>query len=193
MGNRLSKIYTRTGDNGTTALADGKRLGKNHLVFEAMGDIDELNSHVGMSLCLLQTAPPTHVNCQELAHTLTIIQHLLFNLGGELAMPEFAGIQQAHIDWLEARIDTMNEQLPPLKDFILPKGSMLVCQIHLCRCVARRAERTCVALQQSQPISDLILKFINRLSDYFFVLSRFVTPNQQVNETLWNAQILTKL
>lgn len=189
MGNRLSKIYTRTGDDGTSALADGSRLPKDSTVFVAMGDIDELNSHVGMVLCLLKQTPPAHFDTQKTQHELTIIQHLLFNLGGELAMPKYQGITQAHIDWLEFSIDQMNQILPPLKDFILPTGSQLVCQIHIARSVARRAERSCVALQPS--ISQQALKLINRLSDYLFVLSRFATPNQQISETLWNSQILS--
>lgn len=191
MGNRLSKIYTRTGDDGTSALADGQRISKTAKVFDAMGDIDELNSHIGMALCLLKQLPPAQFNSQQTQHELTVIQHLLFNLGGELAMPAYQGINQTHIDWLEQSINQMNQTLPPLKDFILPAGTQLVCQIHIARSVARRAERKCVALKPA--ISPPTLMLINRLSDYLFVLARFATPSQHINETLWDSQILGTL
>lgn len=189
MGNRLSKIYTRTGDDGTTATALGDRQSKSSSVFMAMGDIDELNSHLGMVLALLQENP--HPNQDDIRHTLTVIAHLLFNLGGELAMPEFIGITDQHTKFLERAIDAMNDTLPPLKEFILPKGTPLVCQIHIARSVARKAERSCVLVkEQTGGISKDSLKFINRLSDYLFVLARFVTPKDSVQETLWDRQIL---
>lgn len=187
MGNRLSKIYTRTGDDGSSGMADGSRLPKNHPVFVAMGDIDELNSHIGLVLHHLND---THAH-QQVAKELNIISHLLFNFGGELAMPEFTGIKDEHIAWLEQRIDAMNEHLPYLKDFILPKGSTLISHTHVARCVARRAERSCISLHQHTAISTHLLKFINRLSDYLFVLSRHLTDDNTLNETLWNAQILS--
>lgn len=195
MGNRLSKIYTRTGDDGTSALADGKRTSKDDLVFVAMGDIDELNSHVGMILALLPSAHlPHHADKETLRHELTVIQHLLFNLGGELAMPEFTGIEPSHITWLEDRIDQMNGHLSPLKDFILPKGSLIVCQSHLARSVARRTERACVSLLDSPtPTKTTALQFINRLSDYLFVLGRYLTDDRHISETLWNINCLTTL
>lgn len=194
MGNRLSKIYTRTGDDGTSALSDGSRLPKDDAVFVAMGDVDELNSHLGMILALLPTANLSQeIDKNTLCHELTVIQHLLFNLGGELAMPQFIGIESKHIHWLEQKIDRMNATLSPLKDFILPKGSQLVCQIHIARSVCRRAERSCVCVKYNRPIREDLLKFINRLSDYLFVLSRVVTSDNELSETLWNAQVLANL
>ena len=193
MGNRLSKIYTRTGDDGTTGLADGTRLPKDNHAFGAMGDIDELNSHLGMVLALLPNAElPKQADKNALKDELTIIQHLLFNLGGEIALPEFIGIDQTHTHWLEQKIDQMNAALPYLKEFILPKGSTLVCQIHIARSVARRAERTATTLKQHTPngMGDDGLMFLNRLSDYLFVLARFATPDNAVSETLWDSQVL---
>ncbi|OOR87539.1 ATP:cob(I)alamin adenosyltransferase [Moraxella caviae] len=195
MGNRLSKIYTRTGDDGTSGLADGSRLAKDDAVFMAMGDVDELNSHIGMIDALLDglDAASAHFDTKAVRDELNIISHLLFNVGGELAMPEFIGIHDTHISWLEARIDKMNDNLPYLKDFILLKGSVLICQIHIARSVARRAERSCITLAKRTSIRPTITAFVNRLSDYLFVLSRFVTPDNKVNETLWNAKVLGEL
>ena len=194
MGNRLSKIYTRTGDDGTTGMADGSRLSKADAIFDTMGDIDELNSHIGMIRAQL-TALPTHHPKQtdaELMHTLTIIQHLLFNVGGELAMPEYQGVNEQHTAWLEAQIDTLNQSLPPLKDFILPTGSALVSQLHIARSVCRRAERQAVALQtqRSDAIRPTAVSFINRLSDWLFVAARFCTDADSSAEVLWDASIL---
>lgn len=193
MGNRLSKIYTRTGDDGTTALADGTRLSKADAVFAAMGDVDELNSHIGMMLALLSDGDLSyHADRAQIHHKLTVIQHLLFNLGGELAMPAFVGITHQHTDWLERAIDQMNAHLSPLKDFILPKGSPLVCQTHLARSVARRAERSVITLTQQNPDGVSIdgMKFLNRLSDYLFVLARYLTDDRHVAETLWQKDVL---
>lgn len=191
MGHRLSKIYTRTGDDGSSGLAGGERRDKDDIVFMAMGDIDELNAHIGMIHALL---PESHApNQPAISHTLDVIAHLLFNVGGEIAMPEFVGIEDKHIAYLEAQIDQMNAHLPYLKEFILPKGNVLICQIHIARCVARRAERACVMLKKQQgTLSEQTLAFINRLSDYLFVLARFVTPSETLKETLWNAQILAE-
>ena len=194
MGNRLSKIYTRTGDKGTTALANGERFSKKHEIFVAMGDVDELNSHIGMIIAYLNNQDTIDKDKTLINSTLTAIQHLLFNLGGELAMPDYQGIANQHILWLEKSIDEMNDKLPPLKDFILPKGDLLVCQIHIARSVARRAERACVTLKDNHiPIRYTALQFINRLSDYLFVLARFLTPNSQISETLWNSKILDNI
>ena len=194
MGKRLSKIYTRTGDDGTTGTGTGDRLSKSSQVFVAMGDIDELNSHLGMVMALLSQDTPVNINQDDIAHTLSVIAHLLFNLGGELAMPKFVGITKTHTQFLENAIDKMNDTLPSLQDFILPKGTPLVCQIHIARSVARRAERNCVRLQeQTGQLSADSLTFINRLSDYLFVLARFVTPTDSVQETLWDKRILDNL
>ncbi len=200
MGNRLSKIYTRTGDDGSTGMADGSRVSKADHLFNVMGDVDELNSHIGLVRAHL--AQPAnnqplldHVLPQQAAdfeQALVIIQHLLFNIGGELAMPEYEGINATHIDWLEQQIDTMNTSLPPLKDFILPTGSVLVSQLHIARCVCRRAERQAVSLQQqrSEAIRPTAVSLVNRLSDWLFVAARFCTDPKQVSEVLWDSQVL---
>lgn len=216
MGNRLSKIYTRTGDNGSTALADGQRVQKNTEVFMTMGDVDELNAQIGvayaqvMTLKTQQTQNPataktadtsttnSHLDSKQLddlLNELSIIQHLLFNLGGELAMPVYQGIDESHVQWLETQIDRMNATLSPLKDFILPRGSLLVSQLHVARAVCRRAERQAVSLKlaQSDAIRPTALAFINRLSDWLFVASRYCTHPEQHSEVLWQKQVLEQL
>ena len=206
MGNRLSKIYTRTGDDGSTGMADGSRVSKADSLFDVMGDVDELNSQIGLVRALLTDAQKNAIlpervlnsendknNGTSFAQSLTIIQHLLFNLGGELAMPEFVGVTAAHITWLEQQIDAMNAHLPPLKDFILPTGSPLISQLHVARSVCRRAERQAVRLKNANPnaISTPALQFINRLSDFLFVAARFCTDSAQTREVLWNSQVLS--
>lgn len=206
MGNRLSKIYTRTGDDGSTGMADGSRVSKADHLFSVMGDVDELNSHIGLVRAhLLQSSSNVanqflveRLNSQnevDFPQALIIIQHLLFNVGGELAMPEYEGINASHIDWLEQQIDAMNTTLPPLKDFILPTGSVLVSQLHVARTVCRRAERQAVLLQQQQPnaIRGTAVSLINRLSDWLFVAARFCTDPAHVSEVLWDSQVLQKL
>lgn len=204
MANRLSKIYTRTGDDGSTGMADGSRVSKSDNLFSVMGDIDELNSHIGVVRAHLTQAVdnksanqqplPERLQQKELdfAQALVIIQHLLFNIGGELAMPEYEGVNADHIEWLEQQIDAMNTTLPPLKDFILPTGSLLVSQLHVARTVCRRAERQAVLLQQERPaaIRSTAVSFINRLSDWLFVAARFCTDPAQVSEVLWDSQVL---
>lgn len=192
MGNRLSKIYTRTGDDGTTGMADGSRVSKADKLFSVMGDVDELNSHIGLVRAQLTQALPDLTEKADFAQALVIIQHLLFNIGGELAMPEYEGVSAAHIEWLEQQIDTMNMTLPPLKDFILPTGSLLVSQLHVARSVCRRAERQAVLLQHQQPqaIRPAAISFINRLSDWLFVAARFCTDPEQTSEVLWDSQVL---
>lgn len=209
MGNRLSKIYTRTGDDGRTGMADGSRLSKADTIFNVMGDIDELNSHVGLVRAHLAQAIkdndtpnkkqlPEHLQSQpalDFAQALVVIQHLLFNIGGELAMPEYEGVNATHIDWLEQQIDAMNTVLPPLKDFILPTGSLVVSQLHVARSVCRRTERQAVLLQQTQPraIRPTAVILLNRLSDWLFVAARFCTNPQQIAEVLWDSQVLQTL
>ncbi|PKH64838.1 ATP:cob(I)alamin adenosyltransferase [Psychrobacter sp. 4Dc] len=191
MGNRLSKIYTRTGDDGSTGMADGSRLSKADDLFSVMGDIDELNSHVGLVCAQLKHNKGQSIE-KEFSEALVIIQHLLFNIGGELAMPEYEGVNATHIEWLEQQIDMMNATLPPLKDFILPTGSILVSQLHVARSVCRRAERQAVILQQQRPqaIRSTAVSFINRLSDWLFVAARFCTDPEKVSEVLWDSQAL---
>ena len=191
MGNRLSKIYTRTGDDGSTGMADGSRLSKADNLFDVMGDIDELNSHIGLVRAQLQRNKGQSIS-KDFSQALVIIQHLLFNIGGELAMPEYEGVNATHIEWLEQQIDMMNTTLPPLKDFILPTGSVLVSQLHVARSVCRRAERQAVLLQEQRPaaIRRTAISFINRLSDWLFVAARFCTDPEQVSEVLWDSQVL---
>ena len=209
MANRLSKIYTRTGDDGSTGMADGSRVSKADNLFGVMGDIDELNSHIGLVRAHLTQAAINNENTNQqplperlqqqkgldFAQALIIIQHLLFNIGGELAMPEYEGVNATHIEWLEQQIDAMNTTLPPLKDFILPTGSLLVSQLHVARTVCRRAERQAVLLQQqrSSAIRSTAVRFINRLSDWLFVAARFCTDPEQVSEVLWDNQVLQNL
>ena len=193
MGNRLSKIYTRTGDDGSTGMADGSRVSKADNLFSVMGDIDELNSHIGLVRAQLQHNKGQSIE-KEFSQALVIIQHLLFNIGGELAMPEYEGVNATHITWLEQQIDAMNMTLPPLKDFILPTGSVLVSQLHVARTVCRRAERQAVLLQQERPqaIRSTAVSFINRLSDWLFVAARFCTDPNKVSEVLCDSQVLQK-
>lgn len=203
MGNRLTKIYTRTGDDGSTGMADGSRVSKADDLFSVMGDIDELNAHIGLvrahfAAASENNALPERLQQQagaDFKQALIIIQHLLFNIGGELAMPEYEGINHTHIDWLEQQIDVMNDHLPALKDFILPTGSVLVSQLHVARTVCRRAERQAVILQQQRPqaIRSTAVSLVNRLSDWLFVAARFCTDPKQVSEVLWDSEVLQSL
>jgi cob(I)alamin adenosyltransferase len=177
MGNRLSKIYTRTGDDGTTGLGDGSRTKKDSLRVSAYGTTDELNCVVGMVLA--------HGVPDTLAKVLHEVQHHLFDLGGELCIPGHQAINQAHIDWLEHTLDHFNEQLPPLKDFILPGGSLAAANCHLARTVCRRAERLLVSLQRQESVPPFSMKYLNRLSDLLFVLARVVAREDGGSEVLW--------
>lgn len=195
MGNRLTKIYTRTGDDGTTGMADGSRVSKADALFFVMGDVDELNAHIGMILAQIDVLEADKAQrFTAISDSLSTVQHLLFNIGGELAMPEYKGISESHISWLESEIDTFNQDLPALKDFILPAGSTLVSQVHIARTVCRRAERQAVNLQQisNQAISANALKLLNRLSDWLFVLSRYCAQVEGSKEVLWDKTILDK-
>lgn len=195
MGNRLTKIYTRTGDDGTTGMADGSRVSKADAIFVVMGDVDELNAHIGMILAQIAALEADKAQrFTAISDSLSTVQHLLFNIGGELAMPEYKGITESHISWLESEIDTFNQDLPALKDFILPAGSRLVSQVHIARTVCRRAERQAVNLQQisEQAISANALKLLNRLSDWLFVLSRYCAKVEGSKEVLWDKTILDK-
>ena len=181
MGNRLSKIYTRTGDDGTTGLGDGSRINKDSLRVEAMGDVDELNSVIGIML----TEPvPEH-----LIGLLTQIQHDLFNVGGEICIPCYVILKQTRIDDLEEAIDTLNDELAPLKEFILPGGSKASAYCHLARTVCRRAERKLVELHRNETVTDISLQYLNRLSDLLFVMCRTMNKEAGVLDVLWkNAQ-----
>lgn len=188
MGHRISKVYTKTGDDGLSGLADGSRLPKSHPRFEAMGALDQLNSQLGLLLAQLQLETDRQPALQAIADVLAPWQHLLFDLGGELAMPQYQVVQAAHTAQLEQQIDQWTAQLPPLKDFILPGGSLLIAQAHLCRCEARTAERRCQQLHNLEPMRPAVLAFVNRLSDLFFVAARIIALHQQCAEVLWQAQ-----
>ena len=178
MGNRLSKIYTRTGDDGSTGLGDGTRVSKDAVRVEAYGSTDEANAQVGV---LRATLPATHEAQSMLEH----IQHDLFDVGGELCIPGYTLVTQAYIDRLEKAIDAINADLPPLKDFILPGGSLPAAQAHVVRTVCRRAERRTFTLSQFESINPLALQYLNRLSDYFFVLARQLARAEGGQEVLW--------
>lgn len=187
MGMRLSKIYTRTGDKGETGLADGRRVGKDHPRIEAIGELDTLNSQLGLLLADLEEAAATWPGLQEIGEVLSPCQHRLFDLGGELAMPEYQALQQGEIERLEAAIDRWNEEVGPLENFIMPGGSCLIAQAHVCRSFARSAERRCQHLNAVEPLRAEGLAYVNRLSDLLFVAARLIARRQGVNEVLWKA------
>jgi len=187
MGFRLSKIYTRTGDKGETGLGDGRRVAKDHPRIEAIGEVDTLNSQLGLLLAGLAAETPRHPQLAEVIEVLAPCQHRLFDLGGELAMPTYQALNTAEIERLEAAIDTWNEELGPLENFILPGGSSLVAQAHVCRSLARGAERRCQQLNAVEPLTGPGLAYINRLSDLLFVAARVIARRQGVAEVLWAA------
>jgi cob(I)alamin adenosyltransferase len=178
MGNRLSKIYTRTGDGGDTGLGDGSRVAKENLRVEAYGTVDETNSAVGLVLAV-PALPP------EITRCLTEIQHDLFDLGGELCIPGHVMITAAYVDRLEKELDAFNEDLPPLKDFILPGGGPAAAACHLARAVCRRAERRCWTLARAENVAPEALKYLNRLSDLLFVLARVLARAAEGGEVIW--------
>ena len=178
MGNRLSKIYTRTGDDGSTGLGDGVRVQKHSARIEAIGDIDELNSHIG--LLLAESALPG-----AMMQMLVRVQHELFELGGELSIPNYTRVTSAMVTRLEQELDTLNDDLPPLKEFILPGGSRPTALCHVARTVCRRAERRLVALAQQESVSATALKYLNRLSDLLFVMCRAISKALNVPDVLW--------
>ena len=179
MGNRLSKIYTRTGDKGTTGLSDGSRVSKRHSRITAIGDVDELNSVIGIIL--------TEELGDDIRDILTSIQHHLFNLGGELSLPGYDLIKQPHVTYIEKQLDTLNENLSPLKDFILPGGTLAAAFTHQARCVCRRAERSLVALQDQETVSEIAIQYLNRLSDFLFVLARHINKQSGQADVLWQS------
>jgi len=181
MGNRLSKIYTKTGDDGTTGLGDGSRIAKNHPRAEAMGDVDELNCQMG---CLVAQLPED----DELLPILERVQHDLFDLGGELAVPGYELVNPDRVTALEAHLDEYNEDLPALKNFILPGGSPGAAQAHLARAICRRAERSLIALHEQEPINATPRHYINRLSDLMFVFARVLSRRNGGTEVLWKQQ-----
>lgn len=187
MGNRLSKIYTRTGDAGETGLADGRRVPKDHPRVEAMGEVDTLNSQLGLLLAEVAEALGHHPGLAEVGEVLAPCQHRLFDLGGELAMPDYLALDAGEIARLESAIDRWNAELGPLRDFILPGGSRLIAQAHVCRSLARTAERRCQQLNAVEPLRPELLAYLNRLSDLLFVAARLIARRQGCAEVLWQA------
>ena len=177
MANRLSKIATRTGDDGSTGLGDGSRTGKDSLRIHALGDIDELNSHFGVLLC--EELPA------DLRIALLTVQHDLFDLGGELCIPDYTVITNAQVARLDALLAQYNADLPALKEFILPGGSRAAALMHVCRTVCRRAERTVISLAQVEAVNALARQYLNRLSDLCFVLSRVLNRYAGGSDVLW--------
>jgi cob(I)alamin adenosyltransferase len=178
MGHRLSKIYTRTGDAGTTGLGDGERTPKNAARVQAMGDVDELNSLLGVLL----SDEPDPDTCK----VLLAIQHDLFDLGGELSIPGSSLLPGSAVERLERAIDRWNDTLPPLKEFILPGGTRAAAHCHLARAVCRRAERAIVALAADETVNTALFEYINRLSDLLFVLARTLARADGGAEVLWD-------
>lgn len=189
--NRLSRIITRTGDRGETGLATGERLAKHHPRITAMGDVDELNSHLGVLRAELQQAALPRLGTRVDAE-LSRIQHDLFDLGGGLSMPGVCLLKVERLAALEAWAEELNALLPPLKEFVLPGGSMACAQAHVCRAVARRAERTVVALLAVEPEEGesalLPQKYLNRLSDLLFVLARSIQHDLGLPEVMWRSE-----
>lgn len=177
MGNRLSRIYTRTGDDGSTGLGDGSRTAKDSLRVTAYGTVDEANSCIGL---LLANAVP-----DDIRDLLTSIQHQLFDLGGELCIPGHSAIDDADVERLEQRLDHYNDALPPLKDFILPGGGEAAARCHIARTVVRRAERETVALARDEDVRPQVVRYLNRLSDLLFVLARVLARDSGHGEVLW--------
>jgi len=177
LANRLSRIYTRTGDTGTTGLGDGTRVPKDSQRIEAIGAVDELNSSLGVLL-----AESLDDAVREL---LTGIQHDLFDLGGELSIPGYTAIREDHVAALEAALDRYNADLPPLKEFILPGGSRAAALCHVSRTICRRAERRTVTLALADALSPLCQRYLNRLSDLLFVLCRVVNRHAGVPDVYW--------
>jgi cob(I)alamin adenosyltransferase len=178
MGNRLSKIYTRTGDDGTTGLGDGSRTAKDSLRVEAFGTVDELNSVIGVAVAEME-------GLDELSGLLLDIQHHLFDLGGELCIPGSEMITDDHIERLEQELDRLNDALPMLKEFILPGGSRAAAQTHLARTVCRRAERRMITLARHEPVNEPAIRYLNRLSDLLFVVARTAARASGAGEVLW--------
>jgi cob(I)alamin adenosyltransferase len=178
MGNRLSKIYTRTGDRGETGLGDGSRVRKDSLRVTAYGTVDEANSSIG--IVLAQALPDAVRDC------LVQVQHQLFDLGGELCIPGHAAIVDADIDGLEAHLDAFNADLPPLKDFILPGGGAAAAHCHLARTIVRRAERETVSLAEHETVRPEAIRYLNRLSDLLFVIARVLARASGHGEVLWH-------
>lgn len=186
MGNRLSKISTKTGDKGETGLGDGSRISKTSTRINVIGDVDEVNSWVGVLAAELSKT-------DDQQRILNQIQHDLFDLGGELCVPGYQALSQDMLAQLESALVAINDELPPLKDFILPGGNKSAAYCHMARSVTRRAERSLVALVheeqgQENAVSELAVQYLNRLSDFFFVLARALAKKEGGQEVLWKSR-----
>ena len=177
MGKRLTKIYTRTGDDGTTGLADGSRVRKDAPRIDAIGSVDELNSVIGV---LLAEDLPGPARC-----SLTDVQNDLFDLGGELSMPGHTLMTETHCERLEQALDAFNANLPPLKEFILPGGSRAAALAHVGRTVCRRAERSLITLAENETLAPVLIQYLNRLSDLLFVLARVLNRHAGGEDVYW--------
>jgi cob(I)alamin adenosyltransferase len=184
MGKRLTQIATRTGDDGTTGLGDNTRVSKDSLRVHAMGDVDELNSHIGLLLC--ETLPA------EVRELLVEIQHQLFNLGGELSIPGFELLKADAVAALDQALAAHNSKLPKLQEFILPAGNRAAAQAHVCRTVARRAERAVVALGKADALRETPRQYLNRLSDLMFVLARALNRADGGDDVYWKSERLAR-
>ena len=184
MGKRLTQIATRTGDDGTTGLGNNTRVAKDHLRVQARGEVDELNSHLGLLLC-----EPLPEAAREL---LVDIQHQLFNLGGELSIPGFELLKEEAVAQLDEALEHYNGELPKLKEFILPAGTRAAAQSHVCRTVARRAERALVALGHEEPLRAEPRQYLNRLSDLLFVLARVFNRADGGDDVYWKSERLAR-
>ena len=184
MANRLTQIATRTGDDGTTGLGDNTRVHKHHLRVQAMGDVDELNSHLGLLLC--ETLPG------DVRELLIDVQHQLFNLGGELSIPGFELLKEEAVLQLDQALATHNAALPRLQEFILPAGTRAAAQAHVCRTVARRAERAVVALGAQEAVREAPRHYLNRLSDLMFVLARVLNRMDGGDDVYWKSERLAR-
>ncbi len=181
MGKRLSKIYTRTGDDGTTGLGDGTRVPKDSLRVDAFGTVDEANSAIGVVLA--NDSVPANIR-----NALTEVQHDLFELGGELCIPGYAAITEDFITRLENELDALNADLPALKEFILPGGGHAAAACHLARTIVRRAERVTATLAGEEDVRPEVLRYLNRLSDLLFVTARVLARAESGEEVLWNRE-----
>ena len=180
---RISKVTTKSGDKGKTSLGNGERVSKSHPFITLLGDIDELNSQLGNAI--------TVCKAETIVSDLQLIQQDLFNLGGEVSVQssDTMLISEGRIEFLEERIDEYNQNLKPLKEFILPGGDEFCSRIHLARSVCRRAERSCVKIMDTLKENNIWLPYLNRLSDYLFVLARYISSEQGAEEILWDREI----
>ena len=182
MGHRLSRIYTRTGDAGTTGLADGSRVAKHDLRIEAIGALDEANSVIGLVLT-------QRIESAAIRDTLVEVQHRVFDAGGELSLPGHTAIEARHVERLEAALDRLNAGLPPLKEFVLPGGTPAAAACHMARAAVRRAERCLWRLAAEATVGEPLTAWVNRLSDYLFVAARVLARQDGGAEPTWQRDL----